>query len=398
MNEKKAFEHFLSLVPKDENFRDYCIRNDGKRKGFKYKMYSWLTGKSEDYYSYNMERDLKKVGFTFQIYFDIVVLKLSNINDRPRCPYCGKLCKFYNGRYSFTCGDLRCINMSYRRTRGTLTEEERFSTFLSLIPKEFDPDTVVKTIKTSKRTRYLYCMYSWLTGEETNRYVERPEKELLKLGFSPQLYYDLLILQIRSIKNRPCCPICGISVDFCGLKRGYKKTCSKRCWRQYRIRNPNDVLPTSDELRKRRSDNAVNFILSDRKIKGNSGRYDSVVFNCSFYYDSSWEKDFIVFMEKLFKKGYIKSFYRNRDAIEYFKPDGTIHKYLPDFEFYLDNGQKVVVEIKPKGFVEKDSVVKRKISAAKKYYFKRKIKYIVITEKELYKNNKGFFWIYDYVI
>lgn len=59
---------------------------------------------------------------------------------------------------------------------------------------------------------------------------------------------------------------------------------------------------------------------------------------------------------------------------------------------------RVVVEIKPAGLLRKDEVVIRKKFAAQKFYWKQKVKYITLTENELYKNIHGSFWIYDYIV
>lgn len=401
MTEKELFNKFYSLKPKEvKSFDDYSIPNLGKRKGKKYKLYSWIAKELlPETYLFNINRTLKRLGFTFQIYYDIVILGLTSIDQRPRCPYCGKLCKFYGGKYSFTCGDNDCINKSYRRIRGNESEEYRFNLFKCLVPLDFSNKNYCIVQKDSSgKTRYKYCLYSWITGDNIDRYVERPEKELLKLGFSIQIYYDVIVLGLKNISQRPKCIICGNKLPFRGLHKGYRVTCSKKCWRIYRLKYPENIKPTSEELKLKRSNNAVNYLLNSSKVKGNSGRYNSDIFNTTFYYDSSWELDFIKIMERVYKKGYIKSFSRNKDAIPYIKPDGSKHKYLPDFELITSNNKRVVIEIKPAGFLQKDEVVRLKRLAAQKFYWKRKTKYIIITENELYKNIHGSFWIYDYII
>ena len=87
--------------------------------------------------------------------------------------------------------------------------------------------------------------------------------------------------------------------------------------------------------------------------------------------------------------------------IPYISPlDGKRHRYFPDFYIKTKNGDKFMVEIKPKKFTKPPTPKKRvtkaymhetkewhrnqaKWKAAYKYSEKREWKFIIITEKEL---------------
>lgn len=142
------------------------------------------------------------------------------------------------------------------------------------------------------------------------------------------------------------------------------------------------------------------------------GRYYSEIYKIDFTYDSIWELHLIKFFEKEFKKGYIKSFDRCRIYFKYKTNDGTTHRYIPDFYVEFKNGIKVIIEIKPSSFLKKDPrgiLLLKKISA-KKNSKKDNIKYITLTEKELYETKnikyhskytnkiKSDFNIFDYII
>ena len=76
----------------------------------------------------------------------------------------------------------------------------------------------------------------------------------------------------------------------------------------------------------------------------------------------------------------------------------SVHYYYPDFEIILLNNKRIVLELKPANLVKKSREVFNKKIYAQKYYWKQKAKYIILTEKELYKTPKGgFFRIFDYI-
>lgn len=257
-------------------------------------------------------------------------------------------------------------------------------------------------------------------------------------GITTQLYYDFLILRIKSIEDRPKCTVCGINYcNFRSFKEGYNMTCGNSCIIKLRrdlMDKNHEILrnkPVSEETRRKLSlarkgkvppkkaiDGARNWHLkfskteegkefykklgesnSKRNIKaiidgkfnstksGKSkfkrGKYYSPGLNKNFHYDSSWELDFLKYLEKDLKKGYIQTFKRCSKYFKYKDASGKVRRYIPDFYIKLDTGLEIIVEIKPYEISRKDLILRKKYSA-KKGLKGTGIKYLIITEKELY--------------
>lgn len=318
----------------------------------------------------------------------------------------------------------------------------------------------------------LYRVYSWMTGLNSDILVSGYKilKELKKyIGnfITRQIYYDIVCLGLQSIEERPKCVICGKSVTFDSFRRGYKMSCSNNCEKiikQKIMEKNHDSLrgkPVSLETRKKlssshkgripkaaveaRSKQLKSFsrteegklfykklgeenskrniqrIISNNvnnKYGGNNkfkrGHYKSSILSQDFWYDSSWELAFIKYIEKLFIKGDIKVFTRCRYYIEYINPDdGKIHRYIPDFYIEFNSGMKLVIELKPERLVKSSQLVISKKIAAKKYFKKMDIHYIILTESELFISRKEKYYskrinkrgklknsfnIYDYIV
>lgn len=349
-------------------------------------------------------------------------------------------------------------------------EKEVFKLFLLLNPQ---PGVSFSDWTTGKGTNKKYKLFSWLIGEEEDRFVSylKFSRELRKVNssFTLQIYYDIVVLGLLNIEDRPRCPICGKYTEFDSFRRGYKMTCSTFCRKivKQNIMEKNHQMlkgrPVSNETREKLSishkgkipkeaikartaqlkefakteegksfykklgeenskrnikklisspENNSNIYGGNKKFK--RGKYFSNIFNINFWYDSSWELCFIKYIEKIYKKGDIVNFSRCKDYIEYVSPiDNKIHRYLPDFYIEFSSGIKLVIELKPERLFKSDQLVLSKKIAAKKYFYKKDINYIVLTEKELFIskkekyyskkiNKKGVlkasFNIYDYIV
>lgn len=320
-------------------------------------------------------------------------------------------------------------------------EEEtiKFNELLSKNPQKGIPYKE-EEYKISEVKHSYYKLFSWITGEDNDRLVTSQflEGELAYYGYTVQLYYDIVCLGLTDINNRPKCRICNNPVKFRKIYTGYEKTCSRDC--ENKISSMNGKLPKSKECREKlskyrigrkmpeeirqklsKSRKGMKRNISDKtrdrwasllmnRINENGpylskckkGWYESSVFNKKFYYDSSWELKFIVMCENLYKKSHIKDLSRyyvtNNEYIYYKSTDGILHRYFPDFIITLNDGTTVVIELKPAGLLKKDEVVKLKKMAALKFFMKKKIKYIILTENELFKNIHGSFNIFDYLV
>ena len=341
--------------------------------------------------------------------------------------------------------------ISKRRYR--LSYEEEIAAFNKLV--DLNPNKGIPYINALDNTTkdYTVVLYSWFTGLDHDikvftTYLYRYLYEYSKLVLiTPQIYYDVIILGLTNIKDRPVCKNCGKLTRFDGFKYGYLDTCSKECRFIIRDKRLSELgkyitktLLRTDKFRKDASERMKRFYKTEegKKLKQKSseltskrnvemminksyyssscrtsgkykvGIYKSTVFDTCFNYDSSWEYKFIKFLETKKDKWKIRCFDRCKEPIIYYWEDGSKHRYLPDFYIEFDN-IKMVIEIKPHVLYERDPVFKLKRIAAKKYFSKKNIKYITLTEKDLfttkyhkyskYMEDRGIissFYLFDY--
>lgn len=407
---------------------DY-IDNVVSKKGSKFfNIFGWAIGSEKKVYKpkSRVVSFLSKYGISFQVYYDVVVLGLTSINQRPKCPICGKDCKFsYRLKtYLNYCGD-SCKGKSrfdvVDRTIGK-SDKEMFLNVLSKNPQIGIPFRKEEYLRVNGNNKFIN-IFSWISGLKDN-FVEisKLERWLKKYGLTTQIYYDIVVLGLTSMDQRPKCVECDNVARFSGITAGYLKTCSSECYNEMnrnhirqlgvnskgrkmsdstkqKIRDLKTGLKYSEESSFKKSIKMAEWILnnggmSSRKYK--RGEYTSTIFNNTYHYDSSWEKYFIQLLEKSCIKNDIISLERCKETVDYLKDDESRHKYIPDFDIKLKNGYRVIVEIKPKNLLEKDRIVFLKKEAGYKHFKKQKqTLYIILTENELFKNN---FWLYDYLV
>jgi hypothetical protein len=108
MTEEEIFKKLLSRNP-NPGTKNSLIRENNL-----YKIPGWVFGSKENYLEIKyklLNRTLIKHGFTSQIFWDIYVLGLTNIDQRPKCPICNSSLKFQGiafGGYYKTCGSRDC--------------------------------------------------------------------------------------------------------------------------------------------------------------------------------------------------------------------------------------------------------------------------------------------------
>jgi hypothetical protein len=130
-----------------------------------------------------------------------------------------------------------------------------------------------------------------------------------------------------------------------------------------------------------------------------SGTYETKKCKEPITYLSSYERDFLKICDysKLIVSIEIP------DPIEY-KMAGGNHNYYPDFLITTDSGMKIIIEVKAYNMLYDKKVLVKKY-AAKKWCRKNGMKYIILTEKDIYLKNlirgerilNRSFRIYDYV-
>jgi hypothetical protein len=118
---------------------------------------------------------------------------------------------------------------------------------------------------------------------------------------------------------------------------------------------------------------------------------------------SSWERKFAKWADL---HPQVTKWFSEEMCVEYWSPvDQKTHRYFPDFGMVLSNGKRYVIEIKPyyqclppvKGKKRDKTYLaecatyatnQAKWHAAKAFFDKQGIEFKVLTEKDLYGNNK----------
>lgn len=271
-------------------------------------------------------------------------------------------------------------------------------------------------------------------------------KTLCVEGITAQLYFDVVVLGLTDESQRPRCRICGGELTFdCIGHGGYPATCSKACHKELKHADylKNDKMmkeggkhtvetlkkmseatlrnkPWEDpEWKRKHSEYMKKFAktpegkafykyVGQKSAEANlkksldtnkpkhlynsklykKGVYHSNIYNLDYNYDSGWELEFIKYMERDEMRALTKVFDRSRGIIPYTLEDGSKHKYLPDFFIQLNDGRKIVIEVKPYYLLSKDEKVVKKIKAGKDYYKNTKIQYLVLTDKEMLDHDK----------
>lgn len=107
MTENEILEKYKKLNDLPEGY-EFRKKIEGT-KFHKYLVPSWMSGLDMDLWLNNREisKKLRQIGLTTQLYYDIMELRISDINERPKCKndLCNNTCKFYNllRGYGITC-------------------------------------------------------------------------------------------------------------------------------------------------------------------------------------------------------------------------------------------------------------------------------------------------------
>lgn len=388
--EETALKRLYELSPKNfsENFieENEIIKRENNK--VKIKVFPWifkgvscnLNITEDGIYlpTLILNKYLKKCGYTLQLYYD-VLHNISSISERPVCSVCGEKKYFRRFTEGYLCKNgKRCSSTIRKRnieSRTKYVKDNEESQFLNFVNKNPNKGKRYKKEEYYDSSSKSYILFGWIIGKTYDIKIGKSSinETLLKLGYNFQIYYDVIILGLESINDRPKCIICGNPCMFFSKGHTYKylRVCSEEC-------------------RDRANFNSSKYL---------SGVYKSEILGITLGYDSSWELKFIKYGEVLYKKGLIKSFDRCLDKIKYYNDiDNKHHNYHPDFTIILNDGKKVVIELKPANLLKNSREVYLKKMAALKYYMKSKTDYIILTENELFKNIKGSFNVFDYIV
>lgn len=127
-------------------------------------------------------------------------------------------------------------------------------------------------------------------------------------------------------------------------------------------------------------------MISKKKKRKKKCRYNRIEFfslkaNKLLKSRSGWEYAYFQYLDN---NQDVKSYEYESLKIPYLsnKKSGKIRNYIPDFIITYIDGTVLIIEIKPKRFLEKLQI-KKKLIAAKEYAEKNKIQFKVLTEDDL---------------
>lgn len=273
-------------------------------------------------------------------------------------------------------------------------------------------DNFRRLAKNSKIKYEYYIPKEFSVYNKDEWVIDSRLKKHLKPDITRQIYYDLVFLGITSPTDRPKCKFCRKECRF-EFRFGYCSYCydkscktkhvgqltslklkgrplselnklhlsqakkGKKLTEEQRLRRPRGYhFHLSAEAREKIS------LSKKGKVKSRnyytSGKFDSKKFNKEIEYLSSYEKDFLSICEN---SKYIVGL-EIPDPIKY-KFNNEVHRYYPDFLLELDSGFKVMVEVKANNLLNDKKVIMKRLYA-KKWCKENNIKYITLTEKDIY--------------
>lgn len=111
-------------------------------------------------------------------------------------------------------------------------EHRKFNELLNKNPNKGTPcDIIIVHEPNTNSLRDKVVVPKWITGfnEDSLINIRSLNKFLGKLGYSSQLFYDVVKLGLADISQRPVCDFCNKSVKYRDIRSGYRLYCSNSC-------------------------------------------------------------------------------------------------------------------------------------------------------------------------
>lgn len=330
MTEKEKFNNLINRDPTPG------VGNRIKKEGKDYLVPGWVFESEKESvlvtYKNIKSRYSEKFNLTGQIIYDILVLGITNIEDRPKCPICGKPVSYkgFAAGYSSTCGDKSC--------RAEYSRREMLEMWKSDLYRE----TQSKSHK------------DWALIPENKKLISSRTTEIWKDE-------DYRKRQTKSHKDWASIP---------KNKEAMSKTTSN-LWK-------------NEDYRKKQIKSHVEWARNNPDKIGYGVREE---IDCSksmintIYCDSSWEKDFINVCLGL---DFVKSIERSGLWLTY-ELNGQERTYFPDFIIETDT-EFLIIEIKSDWKVDDESTLK-KAQAGIEYANKNNFRYLMLSGDDLYSDS-----------
>lgn len=312
------------------------------REGNVYKFPGWVFNESGEIIvkCKTVNREAKKIDCTAQIFYDILILGLIDISQRPKCKICGKeitIRRFSKG-YPTTCGSPECIKEFARQEmlemwKDSSYRENQTSSHKVWAEKEENKEFMrQRTLNNWKdpnyRERQVNSHIEWASKEEN--------KELMRQR-SLNMWKDSKYREVQSEVHK-----------------------------EFAKNNPDKVR------------NGINGTINITKSpKG------------EFRFDSTWERGLVLLLEKMPE---VISIERPDFYIPY-KFNGNSFSYFPDISVRFSNNNLYLIEVKAKWMIEYDPRTTYKINAGIEYVNNSDVyyKYLLLTDDQLCQKGKTIF-------
>lgn len=343
MNEEKLFNKFVKLNPtpgvKHPEYMDKLNSHS-----YRYFIPNWLKSCGDNWYYVSHKKivsELNNLGLNIQIYYDICILGLTKIEDRPKCNLfeCNNS-KFYNlnqGYQKYCCKSHQVMDKNRHISDSTgeklresgrkhiVLDKDRYT--LSNIIKN-NPEIRKKQLESRNKTYLKRKIERGVLDENGNKIIRKKTRRAM----SEEARLKMPEIKKKFYKDHP------EKIHVNGFKRFNNKT---------------------------------GYEFSNKK-------------GIQIRYLSSWEQKFIRFIDK---SNEISKIY-DMIPILYYNPEKLKDSYyFADFYLELSDGVKVLIEIKPHRLVD-NKIVALKRNAALDYCKSNGIYYITLTERELFLSDR----------
>ena len=377
-DDEELFNNFIKLDPSpgtkdrlwyEKNriiFPKWVTQINDKVKAFKYTEVDGYP----DYvgYSKSCGHLLTNIGVSSQVFYDVLKLGITSINDRPRCTVCGNPVTFQN------------------IIRGYYTTCSNYCHLSTTVASRTTKDARRKACE-SRRSHGPWNRNGF--PEEAKRKISETLTRKYRSGEIITTDYKREQARKRMLNNK-------LSVGRTSPRKGVKL--SQETIEKFRSKLIGRKL-SKEHKEQIRIKSAQRFIehpeLLDEFIKSGNRRtkhghlfLEKVTGDHDFYYMSSWEEVFIKKCNESEEVVSISEGHTNKILYSYKKVERT---YIPDAILLLSNNIRLVIEVKPKHKLN-NKKNRAKFRSAIDWCKKNNSIFLIITEDEIFKEGKMSFF------
>ena len=313
---------------------------------------------------------LTNLGISPQVFYDILKLGLTSLDDRPRCIVCGNPVTFNN------------------IIKGYFTTCSNFCHLSTTIASRTTKDARNKPSET-RRSRGPWNKHGY--PEEAKRRISETLTRKYRSGEIITTDNKREKARQRMLGNKLCVgrtsPRKGVKLS----QETIEKFRSKLIGRKLSKEHKEHIGIKSAQKFREHPEQLENFIkLGNRMTKHGHIKLEKVDGDHDFFYMSSWEETFIKKCDSSPEVIKILEGHTNKILYTYKKANRT---YIPDAILILSNGTKLIIEVKPKHKLNTKKN-RAKFRAAINWCRENSCVFLIMTEDEIFKgDNISFFEI-----